>query len=241
MALVQTKLLVLNTIKYGDSSLIAKCYTESDGLRSYMLKGILTRKKGKIKKAHFQPLMQLEVIASHTDKESLDFIREVKIAYAYKTLFSDMYKNTLVYFIAEFLTNALKEETVNKDLYDYLAINLQLLDNLKDYGNFHLIFILNLTKYLGFYPDTAAIDATYFNLENGCFEDAITTNNSLTGNELQLFKTLLGITFDDAVVVRFTLKEKQQLIMILIRYFSVHLTTFKKLKSIAILHEVLHT
>ena len=62
----------------------------------------------------------------------------------------------------------------------------------------------------------------------------------MTGNELQLFKTLLGITFDSTINVRFTLKEKQQLIMILIRYFSVHLTTFKKLKSIAILHEVLH-
>jgi len=240
MKLVTTKLIVLSSIKYGDSSLIVKCYTESDGLRSYFLKGILAKKKARVKKAHFQALTQLEVVAKHGDKGNLDFIKEVKIDYAYKSLYSDMRKNTLVFFLAEFLTNALKEEIHNTSLYPYLATSLQILDNLNDYANFHLIFLLNLTKYLGFYPDINTINNPYFNLENGLFEKKASSNNTLADKELNLFKTLLGIDFDTISSVHFNTEEKQLLIAILIQYFSVHLTTFKKLKSVAILHEVLH-
>lgn len=240
MKLVKTKLIVLNTIKYGDSSLIVKCYTETDGLRTYFLKGILTRKKGKLKKAHFQALMQLEVIAKHSDRDSLDFIQEVKIAYAYKTLYSDMRKNTLVFFLAEFLTNALKEEHYNEGLYLFLSTHLQLLDTITDYNNFHLLFILELSHYLGFYPDTKQQELPYFNLENGCFETQSSTNNSLTDRELSLFKKILGIDFDTINTVRFNTEEKQIIINMLIKYFGVHLSSFKKLKSLPILYEVLH-
>ncbi len=241
MALVSTKLIVLSSIKYSDTSLIVRCYTATDGLRTYFLKGILSRKKGKLKKAHFQPLMQLEVVASHSDKDKLDFIRDVKIDYAYNTLYTDVYKQTLVYFISEFLTNALREEINNEGLYDYLALNLQRLDHLTNYNNFHFVFLLNLSQFLGFYPDTENINYPYFNLEHGVFEEKITSDNSLQNKGLTIFKKLLGINFDTLDTVQFTTEEKQVLIAILIRYFSVHLTTFKKLKSVAILHEVLHT
>ena len=241
MALVSTKLIVLSSIKYSDTSLIVRCYTASDGLRTYFLKGILTRKKGKLKKAHFQPLMQLEVVASHSDKDSLDFIREVKIDYAYKTLYTDVYKQTLVYFISEFLTNALREEIYNEGLYDYIALNLQRLDHLTQYANFHFVFLLNLSQFLGFYPDTKNIAYPYFNLEQGVFEQRINLDNCLANKELLVFKKLLGINFDTLNTVQFSTEEKQLLITVLIRYFTVHLTTFKKLKSVAILHEVLHT
>jgi DNA repair protein RecO (recombination protein O) len=240
MALISTKLIVLNTLKYGDNSLIVKCYTASDGLRTYFLKGILSRKKSKIKKAHFQPLMQLEVIANHRDNENLDFIREVKIDYAYKTLHSNVYKNAIVFFLAEFLTNALKEETENEGLYPFIAHHLQLLDSLEQFSNFHFVFLINLSHYLGFYPDISNQKMSYFNLESGVFEAIPSSNNSLTNKELVLFKSILGINFDTMNTVRYLPEEKQILIDVLIRYFSVHLTTFKKLKSVAILHEVLH-
>jgi DNA repair protein RecO (recombination protein O) len=63
-----SKALVINTIKYGDSSLIANCYTEKCGMKSYMLKGILNSKKAKVRSAYFQPLMQLNLTANHNNK-----------------------------------------------------------------------------------------------------------------------------------------------------------------------------
>ena len=71
-----TKAIVINTIKYGDTSLIATCYTENCGLKTYMLKGVLKAKKAKIKTAYFQPLMQLNLTANHNNKGSLNSIRD---------------------------------------------------------------------------------------------------------------------------------------------------------------------
>ena len=54
--LVETNAIVISKIKYGASSLIAKCYCKELGLKSFFLKGILTSKKGGLKKSLFQPL-----------------------------------------------------------------------------------------------------------------------------------------------------------------------------------------
>ena len=61
MALIKTKAIVLSFLKYGDTSLIVRCFTLEDGLKSYLLKGVLSAKKGKIKAAYFQPLTQLNI------------------------------------------------------------------------------------------------------------------------------------------------------------------------------------
>ena len=49
----------LGIIKYGDTSLIANCYTLEFGLQSYMLKGILSRGKKKTHRSLFEPLTLL--------------------------------------------------------------------------------------------------------------------------------------------------------------------------------------
>jgi len=69
MAIISTKAIVISTIKYSDTSLIVKLYTEKVGLVSFLLKGILKSKKGKLRTAYFQPLNQLSVIFSHQEKK----------------------------------------------------------------------------------------------------------------------------------------------------------------------------
>jgi len=45
--LVSTEAISLNYIKYSETSIIVKCFTKSNGLKSYLLKGIRTSKKKK--------------------------------------------------------------------------------------------------------------------------------------------------------------------------------------------------
>ncbi|MEM9687382.1 MAG: recombination protein O N-terminal domain-containing protein, partial [Bacteroidota bacterium] len=66
--IVATEAIVISTIKYGDTSLIVKCLTASNGIKTYLLKGILTSRKGKLKAAHFQPLTYLDILATHKSK-----------------------------------------------------------------------------------------------------------------------------------------------------------------------------
>ena len=104
MALITTKAIVLSTLKYSDSSLIVKCYTQDEGLKSYLIRGVLKAKKGGIKIAYFQPLTQLNINANHSNKGTLNSIKEVQVSYSYKTIYKDIIKQSVVLFLSEVLS-----------------------------------------------------------------------------------------------------------------------------------------
>lgn len=236
--LVTTKAIVLSSLKYGDTSLIVKVYTATDGLKSYLLKGVLSSKKGKLKAAYFQPLMQLELTASHKNKGTLESIREAKVIRPYKTLHTHIIKNSLVLFLAEMLGNSIQEEQQDISLYNYLEYGLQWLDENDTIANFHLLFLLNLTKYLGFYPEENKTSFTYFDLLEGQFINRPTLNPLIAKNQVLSFKRLLGINFDALLTLKITKANRESLLKSVILYFELHLHGFRKPKSLAVLNAV---
>ncbi|WP_350286527.1 DNA repair protein RecO [uncultured Croceitalea sp.] len=235
---VTTKAIVLSALKYGDTSLIVKAFTASDGLKSYLLKGVLTSKKGKLKAAYFQPLTQLELTATHKNKGSLENIREVKVLNPSKTLHTDIVKNSLVLFLSETLSNSIQEQEQDEGLYNYLEYALQWLDTNDNIANFHLLFLLNLTKYLGFYPEEANEQASYFDLLEGQFISRPSLNPLIEKKHLSHFKKLLGINFDALSVLKISKPSRESLLKSVILYFELHLHGFRKPKSLAVLNAV---
>nr|WP_299170664.1 DNA repair protein RecO [uncultured Allomuricauda sp.] len=235
---VTTKAIVFSSLKYGDTSLIVKALTVSDGIKSYLLKGVLSSKKGKLKPAYFLPLMQLEITATHKNKGTLESMREVKVAVPYKTVHTDIAKNSLVLFLAEMLGNSIQEEEQNEGLFNYLEYALYWLDIHPSNPNFHTLFLLNLTKYLGFYPDTSFQNQPYFDLLEGGFFSKPSLNPLIQGEDLDNFKKLLGINFDALPTVRMNKPQRQELLKNVILYFELHLHGFRKPKSLAVLNAV---
>ncbi|TLP75400.1 DNA repair protein RecO [Maribacter sp. ACAM166] len=233
-----TKAIVFSALKYGDTSLIVKAFTASDGIKSYLLRGVLSSKKGKLKFAYFQPLTQLEIVANHRNKGALESIREAKVYYHYQTLYADMAKNAISLFLAELLGNSIREEERNEDLYQFLEASLQWLDMHRDVANFHLYFMLSLTKFLGFYPDAYQIDRPYFDLLEGEFTATESLNPMLRGENIYYFKTFLGINFDAIDTIKMKKTNRQELLKSLILYFELHLQGFRKPKSLAVLNEI---
>jgi len=234
--IVKVKALVLRCIKFQDTSLIIKCYTEQ-GLKSYLLKGILGSKKSPLKIGYFQPLNLLELVANHNDKGTLNSIREVKIAYSYRGISSDVVKQSILLFLADVLNTSLQEEEVNKNLFKFLETSFQYLDNHSEIANFHLVFLLKLTKYLGFYPQIKNSDYPYFNLQEGLFENQ-SLFNSIQGEKKDLFKNLLETNFENMQMLKLDKTQRQLLLSILINYYELHVSGFKKLNSLPILQAV---
>jgi len=231
-----SKAIVLSTIKYGDTSLIASCYTEKFGIKSFILKGILKSRRGKIKPAYFQPLTLLNITANFHHKNSLIHLKEVSINQFYSTIHTDVKKQSIALFLAETLYHSIKEEEQNDFLFQYLETSFLWLDNHEYVANFHLLFLLNLTKFLGFYPEVNP-DLPYFDLLEGTF--SITKSNfSIKDNNLAQFKKLLGINFDTIHKVKFSSEQRQTVLNILIQYFELHLTGFKKPKSLNVLKTI---
>lgn len=235
---VTTKAIILTSLKYGDTSLITRAFTASDGLKSYLLKGVLSSKKGKLKTAYFQPLTQLEIVANHKNKGTLETIREAKVNYHYQTLHSQIAKNATTQFLAEMLSNSIHEEESNQGLFEYIEASLQWLDTNDETANFHLHFLINLTKYLGFYPDTNGMNSSYFDLLEGEFTNTPSLNPVLTGENLIFFKKVLGINFDEIHTIKMNKANRQELLKSLVLYFELHLQGFRKPKSLAILNQV---
>jgi len=232
---VRTKAIVLSSLKYSDSSLIVRCYTEISGIKSYLLRGVLKSKKGKLKPAYFQPLTQLELLAVHSPGESLNSIKEAGVYSTYIDIYSNYTKQAIVFFVAEMLSNSMKEEEENQDLYAYIETSLNWLDLHDTIPNFHLVFFTQLTKYLGFYPDDSKINGQFFNLSDGVFTDQLFPGPRLQGDELILFKTVLGTKFDTLHLLSLNVSSRQIIMDVLIQYYGLHLANFKKPKSIEVL------
>ncbi len=235
--LVNTKAIVLTSLKFGESDLIVKCYTEV-GIKSYLLKRIFKSKSNKINIAYFQPLTQLNITANHNTKGTLNSIREVRLSHVYQSIPVDIYKQAICLFLAETLSHALQEEEKNENLFQFLETALIWFDNHEKTANFHLLFLLNLTKYLGFYPEMKNIDAPYFNLSEGHFSKNKPFADFVFGEKLVLFKSLIGINFDVIENLQLNSKNRSMVLEILLNYYELHLAGFNKPKSFTILKEV---
>ena len=165
-------------------------------------------------------------------------IKEVKLDCIYQSLHINILKSAIVMFLAEVLSIVLKEEEENQFLYNYLETTLQWLDHETEFSNFHLLFLLNLTKHLGFYPDLKNIDNPYFNLRNGLFETQKQDFYSISGENLATLKQLLGIKFDALNTVKLNSKQRQSFLTMILLYFELHLGNFKKPKSLEIFNQV---
>jgi len=237
---VATDAIVINSVKYGDTSLIVKCYTREEGVKSYLLQGILNKKKGKINKSQFFPLSIIHINASHNTKGSLNRIAEAKIIQPFQSLHIDVKKQSIVFFISEFLSSVLREEEGENDvLFDFLKNAIIWLDYHNQVANFHLKILLELTKPLGFYPDeNNKKKMNYFDLLEGKY----VTNqgiNIIEGDQLKLFNKVLGIKFDVLDKTLFSRNQRTIILDILLKYYTLHMVSFRKPKSLDVLSKVL--
>ncbi len=233
-----TKAIVLSSLKYGESSLIVRMYTEASGRQSYMLKGILKRRKGGLRPGFFQPLTQLEIVSGTARPGRLGYLREALIAYPYATVHSDIRKGAVALFLSEVLSESIREEETNPELFSYLEHTLQWLDQHHRIANFHIRFLMGLTRYLGFYPDQTDNHAPYFDLSEGAFCSKPGLNPVLAEANLAAFRDILGTNFDAIHTVELTQAQRRELLHALILYYEIHLQGFKKPRSLTVLDEV---
>ncbi|HNP33685.1 MAG TPA: DNA repair protein RecO [Flavobacterium sp.] len=234
--LIKTKAIVISSLKYQEKSLIVKCLTQSDGLKSYFVPNAFSAKKSNQKIAYFQPLSLLEIEANHKNKGTLEHFKEIKLAHAYQTISTDIVKSTIVIFLSEIIHHSIHEEEKNENLFEFLESALLWLDAHDETTNFHLILMLEMTKFLGFFPDISEIELNFFDAKEGVFS-TLQEPNCLNEHETFLFKKLLGLKFGSDQKV-FSGNERQILLRILLNYYTVHLDGFKKPKSLEVLKEV---
>ena len=237
MKILETKAIVLSSLKYGDTSLIIRCYTQDFGLKSFIAKGVFTKKKRNT--SLYFPLAEIDLsFQPKSNEQQLVFLKSAQTSYYYESLHFHPIKSAIVFFLAEILNLVLKEEADNPELYFYIEHSLKEFDQKKDdFADFHLVFLIQLSYFLGFYPNLE-IDGNLFDLENGFFTNSNSSINMLKADETVLFKKLLELHFSEDSKNTFNQSQRSLLLEIIVKYYQIHTNNFKKPKSLQVLHEL---
>ena len=230
---------VVKSIKNGETSMIVSCYLEDIGLKSFIVKGIYGTKKPKFSKAHFFPLNFISVNYSLIKPDRLSYIKEVKPVFIYKSLHFSIEKSTVIIFLSEILNSVFKEEgEKNQNLFNFLDKSLSWYDAQENCNYFHIKFLIELTRHIGFYPNIRNQEDKFFNLESGTSSTTKPISKFIDFKDYELFKQLLGMKFEDLNYVAINKDSRLRLLNHIIDYYSLHLQMFKSPKSIDVFSEI---
>ncbi len=240
--LQQIEGIILRSVKYSESSVICEVYTREHGLRSYILNGV-RQQKSRIGAALVQPMSIVEMVVYHREDRNINRVKEIKPCYVYHRLHFDVIRGALGLFITELVQKTVKESEVNSDLYCFLSDTYQLLDNIeKDLANFHLFFMVQFTRYLGFMPNADACslaDAVFFDYREGEFLPIAPSHTYFFAPaQSQLLWQLLQCSPQDAGQIALSSRLRQDFIEDMLRFYGYHVENLH-IYSHNVLHQVL--
>lgn len=215
-------------------------FTRQSGRMSFFIRLPKTA-RGKIKKQHFQPLSLLTIEGEIRPNEQLQRIKEVNFLTPLPSLHGEPSKMAISLFISEFLSHALRDEQQNVPLFDYIRSGIEWLDNCqKDYANFHLVFLMHLSRFLGFYPNISDYnDGDYFDLRAAVFcKQPPVHRDILLPQEARLIRTMMRMDLATMHLFQMSHEERNQLLDHLLIYYRIHLPAFPELHCLPILREL---
>lgn len=231
--------IVLQSIRYGDTSLIVKVFTRSLGLRSYMVKGAFNR-NSKSRAALFQNLHLINYVeAGKPNKSSLGYMKDVQLTTVYQSIPFVMNKSAILMYISELLSKTITEQEQNEPLYDFIERSMLWLDLVhQDYANFPLFFTLELTRHLGFYPKANYESGYCFDMMEGSFShDYPLHPYYFDAEDAQLLSQLLNAGIDETCRIPLHVSQRRSLLDGLIVFMRLHAPVMNDFHS----HEVLKT
>ena len=236
----KTSGIVLYTTKYSDTSLITKIYTSPFGLQSYIINGV-RGKKSKNKVSLFQPLALVDLVVSNSGKGNLQRISEVNNLHPYNDIPYNIVKSSIAIFLNEILYKTLKEEHADEDLFEFIKNSLLILDLKSDNCfNFHLYFLIQLSRFLGFYPQGNYSENTpYFDLKEGRFVQNIPSHSIyMVPENACVLGELTKVNSESLSSVQVTKVQRKAILQELIKFFQLHISSIGDIKSVEVLEEL---
>ena len=238
--LTKTQAIVLHSLKYGETRMIVDMFTRQFGRLSFIVSMPKTA-KSKMKKQFFQPLSLLEIETDVRPKVQLQKLSDVRLSSPFTSIPFHPHKLSMALFMAEFLYYALRSEQRNELLYDYVESSIQWLDGQDDrFANFHLVFLMRLSRFLGFYPNLEHYQVgDYFYLHESEFLPAPPVHRDfLYPEEAEKVQLMMRMDYPTMHLFRMSHQERNRLLEVTLIYYRLHLPDFPEMKSIGVLQEL---
>ena len=238
--LTKTTAIVLHNIKYGDSKMIVDMFTRAHGRMSFLVP-MPKSAKSKIRKQLFQPLSLLSLEYDYRPKVQLQKLREASMQHPYSSLPFDIDKVTVGMFLAEFLYHSLYGEQANEPMFEYIADSLMWFDGAPSpVSNFHLVFMMRLTRFLGFYPNIDDYSqGCVFDLRSGDFSTSVPAHRDyLAPGESSLMSLMLRMNYPTMHLFRMSREQRNRLLDVIVSYYRLHIPSFPEMKSLEVLRNL---
>ena len=159
----------------------------------------------------------------------------------YSSLPFDIDKLTVGMFLAEFLYHSLYGEQANEPMFEYIADSLMWFDGAPSpVSNFHLVFMMRLTRFLGFYPNIDDYSqGCVFDLRSGDFSTSVPPHRDyLAPGESSLMSLMLRMNYPTMHLFRMSREQRNRLLDVIVSYYRLHIPSFPEMKSLEVLRNL---
>lgn len=236
----KTEAIVLHSLKYGDGQLIVDMFTRCYGRVSFIV-SLPRSSRSKMKKQFFQPLTLLNIETDIRPQQQLQKLGEVSFLCPLPSLLCEPSKLSISLFLSEFLYHALRDEQQSEPLFDYVKSGIEWLDaRTGSISNFHLVFLMRLSRFLGFYPNLDDYRlGCCFDLRQSIFTTQPPAHHDyLMPQEAEHICLLMRMDFSTMHLFQLSRIQRNRILEILLLYYRLHLPALPELRSIAVLHEL---
>lgn len=237
---MESRAIVLRTLKYNDRSNIVEVFSHEAGPVSFLV-NVPKSSHAAVKNVLFRPMALLELTWNHRQTATLQRVKGVKCYAPFSSIPYDPYKTAMALFLAEFLHHALREERESGLLFDYIESSVLWLDARKQaYANFHLVFLMRLSRFLGFFPNMQdAREGAYFDMQNSCFTSQPPLHEHyVQPTEAIHLPTLMRMGYATMHLFALSHTERNRLLTFINDYYRLHIPSFPTLKSLDVLQAV---
>lgn len=237
---MKTPALVLSTVNYGDRQLIVDLLTRQAGRQSFIVR-LSQSPHGHVHRRLFQPLTLLDADFTLRPNRTLQRFSEVRMSRPWTSLTANPYKMPLVFFVAEFLRHATRDEQDVATLFDYVVDSVEWLDMASEgYANFHLVFMIRLSMFLGFFPNLESYEpGACFDLRSGCFSTTVPPHpDYIQADEAEAMVGLMRLSFTTMRLFRMSREQRNRCVDVILDFYRLHIPAFPELKTLGVVREL---
>ncbi len=232
--------IVLHTLKYGDSSMVVYLLTDVGGRRSYMVQGVRSRSGRGSKQALFQPMFPVEFEGLESSRQQMHRFKEIRTGFTLQSLPFDVRKSTMALFMAEVLYRLVRESDPNEALFEFVWHSVEALDAMNEgVANFHLWFLANLSRLLGFCPGNEYTAGAWFDIREGLYTPTRPPHNSYMNQECaMILRDMMQCDVRYLAEIGLNRTQRVDFLNAMLVYFGYHLDAISAVQSVRILQEV---
>ena len=237
---VKTKAVVLRSLKYGERQLVVDMFCEQCGRVSFIC-SVPVSAKGKLKKQLFQPMTLLELEFDHRPARSLQHLRDVRLVSPYASIPFNPHKLSITLFLAEFLYYSTRDEQLNPSLFAYVEHSMEWLDGCRgSCANFHLVFMLRLSRFIGFYPNIDDYqEGSVFDMRAAAFSSSVPLHTDyVQAPDAARIQTLMRMNYETMHLFRMNHDERNRIVDVLMTYYRLHVPNFPELRSLDVVRDL---